>query len=254
MTKRVRKAVFSARSALPTSAACVVANGVRETLGSLLGTPVDLHLFEPAVPRLAAWTAILRQAVLYRVRGGVTDAAIVLRDPDARALISALFGENLDERGDRALSRIERDVLDRTARAIAAHLGAVCGTRDNYGAEPVETFDEPATYFEIALVEPLAARIGVALARDPNPEPGVRFDIGHLGAVPLAARAALDLGRVSSGSVARLAPGTVLPIAANAMQRCTLGLYGRCIARGGCGVRNGRYAFTVSELGERDAF
>ena len=42
--KRVRAIRFDARASLPTTAACVVANGVRETLTSLFGTPASMRI------------------------------------------------------------------------------------------------------------------------------------------------------------------------------------------------------------------
>ncbi|HEY6325785.1 MAG TPA: hypothetical protein VIW73_04615, partial [Candidatus Cybelea sp.] len=91
--KRVRETRFERRSSLPASAACVVANGIRETLTALLGSPVTLRLFEPVMPDPDAWDAIARDATMYRVRGSVADAAIVLRAADAIAFASAVFGE-----------------------------------------------------------------------------------------------------------------------------------------------------------------
>ena len=164
--KRVRPALFEARSSLPISAACVVANGIRETLSPLLGGSVAVRLFEPRIPAPHAWSAILRDARLYRVRGNVADAAVVLRASDAVALAAALFGESSGA-VERALSPIECDVLDRLINAIAANLGAVCGAREGYLVERVAALDGFVTYFELLIEEPVSSRIGVALSRDP---------------------------------------------------------------------------------------
>jgi hypothetical protein len=246
MSKRIRNVIFGPRSALPTSAACVVANGVRETLAALLGAPVEVRLFEPAIPGASAWPAILHDAVLYRVPGAVANAAIVLRSPDALALTTALFGERLERQPARRLSPVECDVLDRVVRAIAAHLGSVCGARETHAVERIEAAETFATYFELLLEEPAGVRIGVALSRDPSPEPRTCFDISHLADVPLCVRALLDLGAISSGAVATMRHGMLLPIHPSALHRCTLALHGRPLARGGCGVQNGRHAFTVA--------
>src|ERR1700734_1263613 len=130
--RRLKRARFEARSALPISAACVVANGVRETLSSLLGVPVAMRLFAPSIPSPHAWQAILDNARLYRVRGNVADAAIVLRAADANGLSAALFGESGNGAAQRSLSPIECDVLDRMVASIAANLGAVCGPRNGH--------------------------------------------------------------------------------------------------------------------------
>lgn len=249
MSKRIRKAVFGPRSALPPNAACVVANGVRETLTSILSSPVEMRLTEPSIPAPSAWPAIAKDAVLYRVRGSIADAAIVLRSADALSLVAALFGEGSPVHRERGLSPIERDVLDRTVNAIAAHLGSVCGTRDARCVERVANIEGYVTYFELLLEEPVAARIGIALSRDPSPEPRGCIEIGHLAAVSLNARATLDLGRIPSGAIAGLRPGSVLPLRAYDLQRCSLSAHGRRLAGGACGVRNGRYAFSVETVG-----
>jgi hypothetical protein len=248
MSKRIRKPVFGLRSALPPSAACVVANGVRETLTSILSSPVEMRLFEPSIPPPPAWPAIVKGAILYRVRGSIADAAIVLRSADALSLVAALFGEGFVHR-DRELSPIERDVLDRTVNAIAAHLGSVCGTRENRCVERVGAIEGYATYFELLIEEPVAVRIGIALSRDPSPEPQGCIEIGHLAAVSLTARATLDLGRIPSRAVSGLRPGSILAFRQHDLQRCTLRAHERSLARGACGVRSGRYAFHVEAVG-----
>ena len=245
--KRVRQARFEVRSSLPTSAACVVANGVRETLTALLGVPVAIKLFEPVIPDPRAWRAILRDALLYRVRGSVADAALVLRPADAIALASAVFGEPRGKsQSERVLSPIERDVVDRTAIAIAAHLGAVCGARDGHPAERVGAIGGYVSFFEMLLEKPLEARIGVALSRDPAPEPRGALELSHLAGVRVAAIASLDLGHAEAAAVARLQTGAVLPIRAADLRRCSLVSHGKRIARGVCGVRNGRLALATA--------
>ncbi len=250
MSKRIHKPTFGRRSSLPASAACVVANGVRETLSSIFGTPVEMRLFEPSIPPPRAWAAILNDAVLYRVRGTVADAAIVLRSVDALSLAAALFGEQLPAHRDRALSPIECDVVDRTANAIAAHLGSVCGTRESHCAERVASIEGYSSFFELLVEEPVAIRIGIALSREPSPEPRGCVEMGHLSGVSVPADATLDLGRVLSGTVARLQPGTILPLRPNDLQSCRLNTYGRNLARGTFGVRHGRYAFSVDVVAE----
>jgi hypothetical protein len=247
MSKHIRKPVFRPRSALPSSAACIVANGVRETLTSIFSSPVEMRVFEPSIPAPPAWPAIVKDAVLYRVRGSIADAAIVLRSADALSLVAALFGEGSVHRG-RELSPIERDVLDRTVNAIAAHLVSVCGTRESRCVERIGTIEGYSTYFELLVEEPVAARIGVALSRDPSPEPRGCVEIGHLAAVPIATRVTLDLGRIPSGAVADLRPGSVLTLRPYDLQRCSLHAHGRSVARGACGVRNGHYALHVETV------
>jgi hypothetical protein len=237
---------FEPRSSLPTSAACVVANGVRETLGSVLGAPISVRLFEPVIPDPPAWQAIAESATLYRVRGTVADAGIILRPDDAAALVGAVFGEPPSQVcAQRALSPIELDVADRIAGAIAANLAAVCGAREASAVERVAGITGFVTFFELIVEKPVEARIGIALSREPSPEPRGCVELGHLGGVRIAAVASLDLGTIQAAEVARLAAGSVVPLRAGALRRCSLTCYGRGLARGTCGIRNGRFAFAA---------
>jgi hypothetical protein len=248
--RRVRQARFEARSSLPASAACVVANGVRETLTSLLGS-VTLRLFEPVIPDPNAWQAITRDAILYRVRGSVADGAVILRSCDAIELVSAVFSEPASRFAvERMLSPIELDVIDRIARAIAANLAAVCGARDASPPERVAEIRGFVTFFELLLEKPAQARVGIALSRDPSPEPSGCVEFGHLAGVRVAAAVTLDLGTARAAAVTRLAAGAILPIRAGDLRRCALISHGRRLARGICGIRNGRYAFAVHAASE----
>lgn len=244
--KRILNARFEERSSLPTSAACVVASGVRETLSALLRTPVTLRLFEPTIPLPHAWLAIVQGAQLYRVWASKADAAIVLRPPDAAALAAAAFGEpQLASYTNRALSPIEREVLDRAVRALAGSLAAVCGMRDGDGIETVGQIDDFVTYFELQVETPVTARIGIALSSDPRPEPRGRLTVEDLFPVELVPVALLDLGTIETRAIARLLSGAFLPVVSPALRRVNLQLNGRTLVHGLCGVRNGRYAITV---------
>ncbi len=243
--KRVRHVRFDRRSFLPISAACVVANGIRETLSSLLGVPAAMRLCEPSIPPPNAWRAIAQGALLYRIYGTVADAALILRAGDAVALAASLFGEAACDTCDRALSPIEGDVLDRTVDALAGNLGAVCGSREGRGPERVADIAGFVTYFELLLEEPVAARIGVALSRDPAPEPRNRIEVAHLAGVRVSAVASLELGTIEAGAVRALAIGSIVPVDDARFDRCTLHVHGRRVAHGDCGVRNGHRALSV---------
>ena len=153
--KRLRRARFEARSSLPISAACVVANGVRETLGSLLGEAVALRLFEPSIPAPQAWPTILRDARLYRLRGNVADAAIVLRTPDAVALAAALFGESRVAGPDRALSPIECDVWIGWSTRWRRTWPLFADAAKAVFVERVAEIRGFVTYFELSIEEPV---------------------------------------------------------------------------------------------------
>jgi hypothetical protein len=233
---------------LPASAACVVSSGVRETLASLLGVPVSARLLEPAIPSPEAWPEILRGAMLYRLRGSVADAAIVLRPIDAMAIASAAFGEGFAPAvPERALSPLEREILDRAVAAIAGTLNAICGARERDAIERVQTIGGFVTYFEILLDAPVEARIGIALSRDPAPEPHGRLSLEDLNDIDLAPAISIEVADISAGAVAGLAPGAFVPITRSSAFRGSLRMGGRTLARGTCGVRNGRYALAVEE-------
>lgn len=246
MNERVHRLIFGLRSALPISAACVVANGIREALGSILNATVEVALSEPAIPDVSAWPHIVREATLFRVVGCVADAVIVLRRHDALALIGALFGEPEQSQAGRELSPIENDVLDRTVRAMASHLSAVCGARDTNIVERINSLEQFSTYFDIFVESPLAARVGIALSREPRPAPQQCFELAHLADVPLRLRVTMDLDSLSGAAAAQLRAGTYLSLGTGAMQRCALLVGERLLMRGNCGVRDGHYAITVA--------
>ncbi|MEO6835479.1 MAG: hypothetical protein ABI231_06180 [Candidatus Tumulicola sp.] len=248
-SKRVREARFEERSSLPVSAACVVSSGVRETLASLLGVAVAVRLLEPVIPAPEAWPAIARGATLYRLRGSVADAAIVLRPADAAAIAAAAFGEGAVSSPARALSPLERDVLDATAAAIAGTLNAVCGTHEGELLERVQTVSGFVTYFEILLERPIEARIGIALSRDPVPEPRGRLLLEDLGDLTLAPIVSVDVTSIAAGALAELSLGAIVPMSRSRALRGTLRLGRQALARGTCGTHEGRYALAIEAAG-----
>jgi hypothetical protein len=248
--RRIREVCFEDRSSLPASAACVVASGARETLGALLASPVNLRLFEPVLPSPDAWRAILDGATLYRYRGTVADAAIVLRPRDALALARAAFGEvcGEDSASDAPLSPLESDVLARVSAAIGASLAAVCGLREGAAVERVAEIGAYTTFFELLLDRPVRASIGVAVSRDPAPEPRGTLNLADLEQVQLRLEVSLDLGTFPASFVMALRPGSLLPAAPGPLRgRVRAG--GRTLAYGNCGVRHGWYALAVEGKG-----
>jgi hypothetical protein len=243
-----RRSRFEARSLLPVSAAAVVASGVRETLCGIFAAPVVVKLFEPVLPPQHAWERILDGALLYRVNGAQSDAAIVLRPDDALGLVRAAFGETGDDAGRvpaRMPSPLELELLDRLARAVAGSLGAVCGTCEPRSVQRVAAIAGFATFFELLLEQPVRTRLGIALSRDPAAEPVGRLQPSDLESVELELAARVELGTVEARAIAELACGAVVPITrANAL-RGSLCIGARPIVRGHCGVAGGRYAMLV---------
>ena len=239
-----RRFSFEERSWLPLSAACLVAGGIRETLGALLGMQLQTQLFEPGVPRVDGWKVIAHDAIIYRWRGSISDAAIVLRLPDATALAAAAFGERaLPAADSRALSPLECDVVDRVVAAIARTLVPVCGSCECESLERIASIADYRTYFEIVISAPVEARIGIALSNDPPPQPAGNITMNALGDVVLALDALLDVARVPIHSIATLRSGDVVPVRPPGRTRFVIA--GRTLCTGMTGVRGGRYAVSM---------
>ncbi len=238
---------FEERSCLSLNAACLVAGTVRERLSGLLGVPVALCVFEPEIPNAQAWEVIGRSAYVYRVRGNVAEAAIVLRERDAKAVVAAAFGETPDTQTDETrLSPLERDVLDRVATALTGTLVTLCGEqREAAAASSAAALCAFAAYLELAVDQPVAARIGIALSRDLVPEAIPALTPEDLADIPLEASVALELRDLTARRLAELAPGDVVPITRPGTLRGSLRICGRTLAVGICGVRGGRYAFEI---------
>jgi len=114
--RAVREIGFARRSGLPLSAACLVANGVREHFGRLLGRALETEVIAPVVPDAHFFRVLFEEAIIRRVRGRLCEAFIAIRPDDARRLIAVAFVE--PERGPTALSQVERLTLDRLFAAL----------------------------------------------------------------------------------------------------------------------------------------
>jgi flagellar motor switch/type III secretory pathway protein FliN len=234
----VRNAAFEERSLLPVSAACIVANAMREHLSQCCGASVDLRLWPPAIPQPEAWRAILRDAQLYVFRGTLCDAALVLRRDDAQALAGLLFGERTaGEPHD--LSALESEITRRAVARVAAALPPVCG---DGRFDPQARQCAFVTYFELHVIEPLPLCIGVALSREPAPAHTTALSLERLMDARLGAYAEIALAPMRAREIVALAVGSVLE---RSLGSALLRVGGRVIARGSCGVRARRYAFEV---------
>lgn len=241
--KQVRRSRFTRRSSLPVPAACVVANGVRETLGALLATPVSLRLLEPVIPDPQAWNAICAGAQLYGLRGPSCDAAFVLRSPDALALASGAFGEEADE--PRPLSAVEQEVLVRALRGIAGSLAPVCG-RELSSLERILDIRGYVTYFELLVERPVRARIGVALSRDPAAKGSATLRIDDLLDVEIELSVEFARGAIPAAAFLDLRPGTNVPMKTRIGEPGRLLCNGGVLARGECGALGERSALIVT--------
>jgi hypothetical protein len=239
--KRIRQACFEDRSMLPVHAACVVANAARDALAALLASEVRLRLFEPAIPSAHAWQAIARDAYAYGVRGASGDAAIVVRAKDAASLVAAAFGEASGT--GRELSGLERTVLDRAVRAIATACAPVVGMPESVTRIPeLRGF---VTFFELAIERPVEARVGIALARDPEPARSGELPAEALAGVELELAVRVE-GEALCARELNLEPGCVVRLGRWPALSGKLLLAGSTLAHGECGVQGNRFALMIT--------
>jgi flagellar motor switch/type III secretory pathway protein FliN len=245
--RSLRRPVFALRSTLPLALLCAIANGVRERLRSLMAAEVEVELIEPATPNDDAKRTLLAEAHVTRIGGARADAYVVVRPIDARRLVSGAFRER--ERGDvTPLSEIESRVLERIVDAIVPLCAPVCGpilavTREG----PERVTRECTTYVELRISGTVRAAIGFALTGEPPEEVRGAVGLEELGDVPLEARVELGRGRVKLPAIAALRAGSVIPLTTALDDPGVLIVGGLGIARGTCGVRDGRCAFSVTE-------
>lgn len=241
--REVRRAAFETRANVPISAAVLVANGVREYLAALLHTAVDLRLFEPCVPDASAWEAILRDAECFGFSGPLGDAALIFRRPDAQAVVAVAFGEEALASPLQPLSSIEREVLLRVARALAPALQPVCGSRDPALLGVAASATRYMAYVELAIETPFAARIGLALARDPLPPITGALERDGLAELPVELCIALELGVQTARELLDLDVGDILAWSG----QTRVEVEGQTLALGECGVRAGHYCLTLTQ-------
>ena len=242
-----RECAFSPRSTLPLSAACLVANGVREHLSRALGTELDVDLVAPVVPGSRERRILTDDALVYRVRGRICDGFVVVRAADARALAAAAFGEPERPPTD-ALSEIERATVDRIARGLVPLCATLCGTLGPVVPESNERAAcDVVTYFEVRTTGGPRFAIGFGLTRDPAEEIEERIELADLVDVEIEGRVEFARGVLGIPAFGRLAPGATIAF------DTALGTPGRLhfgdvvFGRGACGTRNGRGAIVFGD-------
>lgn len=241
-SRRIRRAIFERRSSLPVSAACVIANGVRETLATLVAESVAVRLIEPAIPGDDAWCAIGAGARLYGVRGPLADAAFVLRPADALALAAAVFGETPGD--TRELSVLENEVVCRALGALSPCLASVCG-RETSRVERLPDICGYATYFEVIVERPVSLRLGVALSREPISRASGHIRIEDLLDVAIEVGIEFARGAISAAAFMDLQPGITVPLQTKVGERALLTASGSILARGDCGALSEHHAMIV---------
>jgi hypothetical protein len=247
----VRNVVFAARSTLPLSAACLVANGVREALSRLLARDLDVELIEPATPDSGERRVLLDDAIVFRVRGRICDGFVIVRSGDALRLVALAFGETEHSERD-MLSDIERATLERIVSGLVPLCNTLCGTLGPVTRESAERAAcDLATYFEVRTSGPPRIAIGFALTRDPPEDVAERLTIADLGEVELRGAVVFATGSLAVPAFSRLAPGVTIALDTPVGGHGSLRFGNVAFARGTCGVKNGRGAIEVVD--EREA-
>lgn len=239
--RTVRSAKFERRSSFPVSAACLVANAVRETVTQLFCDAPRVRLLEPVLPDPAAWRELLRDARMWYAQGSAGQAAFVLRDRDARAFAASAFGEQ-EQHDGRELSAIEQDVLERGMRALVTTLSPVCGRDLAAGPAPPGPF---CVYFEILINGTAPLRLGVAVASEPAAAVSGALRLDDLCDVQVGLEVHLAGGEISAGELLALRPGTLVPMKTRIGEAGRLVLAGTVLARGRCGTNGGRNALVI---------
>jgi flagellar motor switch protein FliM len=236
----VRAISFAPRSSLPFSAACLVANGVREALSRLLATDIDVELTEPAMPAAEHRRLLVAGATIVRIRGRLCDGFIVVRPADARRLVSLAFGEDEAEAGD-TLSEIERATLDRIVYALVPLCNTLCGT---LGPVVRETSDRAAsdlaTYFEVRTTGGSRIALGFALGSDPAQPVSECLTLDDLAEVELEGIVEFARGSLSVPAFSRMAPGATVELETTLSAPGVLRFGEVAFARGVCGANDGR--------------
>ena len=247
----VRRLRFVPRAAVPVEAACIVANGIRETLRELLGERCELVLGEPVALGAQAWPLLAREALLFLTRGRRTDVVLVLPRRDARRLVLRAFGEGdgAPELTEHACSALELHALERIAARCAAAFEPLCAACEGPRAVRPDEIPACTAYFDLRVHEPLALSIGIGIVRDPPaPRPAGALSPSALGSVTVEARAVFAEGTLDAASFVKIRPGDVLKLDTKVGSAASLNLGQRRLATGVPGVVASRTAFLIHDV------
>lgn len=243
--RALREALFVRRSGLPLSAACLVANGVREHFARLLGRTLETEVVDPVIPDARSLSVLLEDATIRRVRGRLCEAFVVVRPHDARRLVAAAFAEPEGEYA--ALSPFERLTLDRLLAAVPPLCAPLCGEVRSVAPEtPERAAAETATYFEIRIGGDVGAALGFALNVDPAHDAAPSLSLDDLGELEIECAVECARGRLDLETYAALRPGMTLPLDTPLDEGGMLHAGGIVLVRGTCGARGLRAAFVAA--------
>jgi flagellar motor switch/type III secretory pathway protein FliN len=242
----VRRARFVPRSSIPLGAACLVANGLRETLRELLGERCELSIGEPAAIGPDAWDTLSREAHCFLTCGRQTDIVLVVPNRYARALVLCAFGEG-EPQVAATLSALELEAVERIAARCAAAFDPLCAERRS-ASQRVDAGSVPAcvAYFDVRVHVPVPLEIGIGIVRElPDPGPTGAFPAAGLARVPVELRAEFASGIIDVATLLQLAPGDVVRLESQVDGATNLNIGGRLFARGTAGVAGGRYCCEI---------
>jgi flagellar motor switch/type III secretory pathway protein FliN len=248
-TGGVRALRFIPRASIPLEAACVVANGIRETLRELLGEQCELVLGEPTAIGGESWALLAHDAFLFLTRGRQTDIVLVLPHDDARRLVLRAFGEG-DELPDGACSALELLALERIAARCAATFDPLCAERRGV-SRAVGAHEVPAcvAYFDVRVHAPIPLTLGIGIVRDlPDPGPSGALPRTALDTVAVEMRAVFAEGMLDASTFLRLRPGDVVRLDTKVGAPASLNIAGRRLGWGVAGVVATRTAFLVNDV------
>ncbi len=249
----VRRLRFVPRASIPVDAACIVANGIRETLRELLGESCEVDLGEPAALEAQAWTRLARDAQLFLVRGLRTDVVLVVPRRDARRLVLRAFGEAEPPAPpalDAACSALELQAIERIAARCAPALGPLCAQRAQ-GSVRVLADEAPAcvAYFDLRVRTPIELTLGVGIVRAlPEAGPPGTLSPAALDEVGLEVRAVFAEGLIDAADFVTLRPGDVVKLNTKVGALASLNLGPRRLAMGVAGAVSSRTAFLCRDL------
>ena len=245
----VRSARFVPRPSIPLGAACLVANGIRETLHDLFGEACELTIGEPAAIDVRAWDMLSRDAFCFLTCGRQTDIVLVLPPSDARTLVQRAFGETVITEAA-TLSALELHALERIASRCAATFDPLYAERRG-ASQRVAVSGLPAcvAFFDVRVSAPVALEIGVGLVRDlPDPGPAGTFPAALLGRVPLEVHVEFAAGTIDARTFLSLEPGDIVRLDTQVGAAAGLKIADTYLASGSGGISGGHYSFELHSL------
>jgi Type III flagellar switch regulator (C-ring) FliN C-term len=245
----VRQARFIPRPSLPVDAACVLANGVREGLRTLLGEACSVTIGEPVAVDAPAWRNLTHDALLFATPGRATDVVFVLAARDARRLVAAAFGEDCPtDQG--SWSALEAGAIERIIARCANACEALCVERRG-PTRAVDAAQVPRSvaYFDVRVTAPVALTLGVGIVRDlPEVPPLATVTPATLGGAAVEVRVILGHTELPIPRLLELRAGSVVVLSTKVEGEGELNVAGQRIAFGICGLRHGRPAFEVRSI------